>query len=150
MIKESRLTTIDNPYDPFDQFHSWFMFDIEKGYNSCGYLGRIAKTSDQLSEEGGVSSMKELSGESLKTIDEVVARHKDDKGPVIVMLHEVQDNLGYIPFEAMEKIGLDTPESRLANATEIKDEDRKRHETKRAEALLDIIKEIEYLSSSKN
>lgn len=35
--------------------------------------------------------------------------------------------------EAMEKIGLDTPESRLANATEIKDEDRKRHEAKRAE-----------------
>ncbi|MCH4207575.1 MAG: NAD(P)H-dependent oxidoreductase subunit E [Solobacterium sp.] len=52
--------------------------------------------------------MKELSGESLKTIDEVVARHKDDKGPVIVMLHEVQDNLGYIPFEAMEKIGAAT------------------------------------------
>ncbi len=35
--------------------------------------------------------------------------------------------------EAMDKIGLDTPESRLANATEIKDEDRKRHEAKRAE-----------------
>jgi carbamoyl-phosphate synthase large subunit len=35
--------------------------------------------------------------------------------------------------EAMEKIGLDTPDSMLANATEIKDEDRKRHEAKRAE-----------------
>ncbi len=35
--------------------------------------------------------------------------------------------------EAMKKIGLDTPGSMFANATEIKDEDRKRHEVKRAE-----------------
>jgi hypothetical protein len=45
------LTTFDNPYDPFEQFTSWFLFDVEKGYNSCDYLGRIARTSDQLSEE---------------------------------------------------------------------------------------------------
>jgi len=45
-----------------------------------------------------------LNAEALKTIDEVVERHQNDKGPVIVMLHEVQDSLGYIPFEAMEKI----------------------------------------------
>ncbi len=55
--------------------------------------------------------MKELSGESLKTIDEIVERHRNDKGPVIVMLHEVQDSLGYIPFEAMEKIGAATGSS---------------------------------------
>lgn len=45
------LTTFDNPYNPFEQFTLWFMFDVEKGYDSCAYLGRIAKTSDQLSEE---------------------------------------------------------------------------------------------------
>ena len=45
------LTTFDNPYDPFEQFASWFLFDVEKGYDSCAYLGRIARTSDQLSEE---------------------------------------------------------------------------------------------------
>lgn len=44
------LTTVDNPYDPFDQFDEWFMFDTDKGYNSCGFLDRIAKTSDQLSD----------------------------------------------------------------------------------------------------
>jgi len=44
------LTTFDNPYDPFDQFISWFLFDIEKGYNTCSYLGRIARISDQLSD----------------------------------------------------------------------------------------------------
>ncbi len=45
------LTTFDNPYNPFEQFNSWFLFDVEKGYNTCSYLGRIARTSDQLSEE---------------------------------------------------------------------------------------------------
>lgn len=44
------LTTIDNPYDPFEQFTQWFLFDEEKGYHSTSYLGRVARTSDQLSE----------------------------------------------------------------------------------------------------
>ena len=30
--------------------------------------------------------------------------HKDQPGPTIVMLHDVQNELGYVPFEAMEKI----------------------------------------------
>jgi hypothetical protein len=51
MQSRCMLTTFDNPYDPFEQFTSWFLFDVEKGYNSCAYLGRIARTSDQLSEE---------------------------------------------------------------------------------------------------
>ena len=51
MQSRCMLTTFDNPYDPFEQFSSWFLFDVEKGYDSCSYLGRIARTSDQLSEE---------------------------------------------------------------------------------------------------
>lgn len=45
------LTTKDNPFDPIKQFTSWFLFDEEKGYHTCSYLGRIARTSNQLSEE---------------------------------------------------------------------------------------------------
>lgn len=51
MLNKCMLTTFDNPYNPFEQFTSWFLFDVEKGYNTCSYLGRIARTSDQLSEE---------------------------------------------------------------------------------------------------
>jgi hypothetical protein len=51
MPNKCMLTTFDNPFDPFEQFTSWFLFDVEKGYNTCGYLGRIARTSDQLSED---------------------------------------------------------------------------------------------------
>lgn len=50
-MTESMLTTLDNPYDPFTQFDDWNAFDVSKGYHSLSYLARIAKTSDELSEE---------------------------------------------------------------------------------------------------
>ena len=59
------LTTNDNPYDPFTEFDSWLLFDMEKGYNSSAYLARIARTSDQLSEE-------ENNVEIERAIDEII------------------------------------------------------------------------------
>lgn len=51
MATKCALTTVDNPYNPFEQFTSWYLFDEEKGYHSSAYLGRVARTSDSLSEE---------------------------------------------------------------------------------------------------
>lgn len=65
MASECMLTTFDNPFDPFEQFTSWFMFDVEKGYNSCGYLARIAKLTDDMSEE-------EVDRETERAIDEII------------------------------------------------------------------------------
>lgn len=65
-MQQSMLTTIDNPFDPFIQFDEWFAFDANKGYHTYSYLARIAKTSDELSEED-----EDFAIES--AIDEIVA-----------------------------------------------------------------------------
>lgn len=65
MSRKCFLTTTDNPYNPFTQFNQWFMFDIEKGYYSCAYLSRIARTSDELSDE-------ENNLEIERAIDEII------------------------------------------------------------------------------
>lgn len=44
------LTTIDNPFNPFTHFDEWKTYDESKGYFTCSYLARIARTSDELSE----------------------------------------------------------------------------------------------------
>lgn len=49
-MTECKLTTFDNPFDPFEQFDSWHLFDKEKGYDSCERLMRIAKITDDMSQ----------------------------------------------------------------------------------------------------
>ena len=62
---EFMLTTFDNPFDPFEDFTSWFMFDIEKGYYACNYLARIANLSDEMTQ-------KERDAEIERAIDEII------------------------------------------------------------------------------
>lgn len=62
---ECRLTTFDNPYDPFTQFIEWFLYDESLGYHSCAYLGRIARTSDAFTDE-------ENEAEIERAIDEII------------------------------------------------------------------------------
>ena len=59
------LTTIGNDYDPFTQFSLWFLRDQELGYNTCGYLARIAKLTDDMTQ-------KEEDEEIERAIDEIV------------------------------------------------------------------------------
>lgn len=63
--KEFMLTTIDNPFNPFDDFDSWFLFDVEKGYYSCSRLARITNNSNDLTE---LEERKDLE----RAIDEIV------------------------------------------------------------------------------
>ena len=60
-----RLTTLDNPYDPFEDFTSWFMYDVEKGYNTCGYLDRVSNVTEDMSQ-------KEANKEIERAIDEII------------------------------------------------------------------------------
>lgn len=77
------LTTSDNPFNPFTQFSQWYLYDMEKGYNSCAYLARIAKLADSLSPQ-------ETDDEIERAIDEIIQydfmniyikMHSGDKNP---------------------------------------------------------------------
>lgn len=65
MAKECKLTTIDNPYNPFDQFDDWLRFDKDNNYNCCERLARIAKISDDFTQ-------KEIDEENERAIDEII------------------------------------------------------------------------------
>ena len=62
---EYRLTTFDNPYDPFSDYDHWFLYDVEKGYNSSALLDRIANTSPDMSDN-------EYNEEIERAIDEII------------------------------------------------------------------------------
>lgn len=65
MPNECMLTTVDNPFNPFEQFTSWLMFDKEMGYNSCERVARIAQFSDDMTD-------KEIEEENERAIDEII------------------------------------------------------------------------------
>ena len=59
------LSTIDNPFNPFEDYSSWLMFDKEKGYDSAERLMRIAKLNDSMTQ-------KEENEEIERAIDEII------------------------------------------------------------------------------
>lgn len=61
----SFVTTLDNPYDYFTQFDEWYAFDTQKGYNTCAYVARIAKTSSEMSEKDYENALNDAVDEIL-------------------------------------------------------------------------------------
>ena len=51
MGKMVRVTTTDNPFDPFTEWDEWYFYDLSKGYSTCERLDRLSNTSSQLSDE---------------------------------------------------------------------------------------------------
>ena len=56
------LTTFDNPYNPFVDFASWYMFDCDKGYNTSSHLARIVSIDNEMTQ-------KEVEEERNRAID---------------------------------------------------------------------------------
>ena len=66
------LSTIDNPWDPFEDFDKWYLWDMDHGYSSCCYLMRVARTSEGLTDE-------ENQAEIERAIDEIVRFDPTDR-----------------------------------------------------------------------
>lgn len=47
---ESMLTTVDNPFDPFEDYDKWHAYDETLGYHTSGFLARVLVMSTELSE----------------------------------------------------------------------------------------------------
>ena len=50
-MKVAMLSTIDNPFSPFDDYVAWHNWDTQAGYYSAELVGRLANLSHELSEE---------------------------------------------------------------------------------------------------
>ena len=69
MSNECMLSTLDNPYNPFEQFDDWFRFDNDKGYNSCSRLARIL---DKVAPYRDDMSDNEVNEATELAIDEII------------------------------------------------------------------------------
>ena len=49
--KEIRVTSVDNPYNPFTHWSEWLVFDANAGYNTCGRLANVTFLSDSMSDQ---------------------------------------------------------------------------------------------------
>ena len=47
-MNKYRLTTEDNPFDPFKNWDQWYFYDMSQGYNTCE---RIARITGMISED---------------------------------------------------------------------------------------------------
>ena len=45
------LTTVDNPYNPFEDFSKWYLWDEQNGYHSCERIARLIKDYPSMTEE---------------------------------------------------------------------------------------------------
>lgn len=73
-MDEYMLTTIDNPYDPFTHYDEWYAWDQSHGYDSPGLLGRVVRSSDDLSEAEQSFAIQQAIDEIVK--ENVSGMHK--------------------------------------------------------------------------
>lgn len=71
MTRRVAITTLDNPFDPILEFRDWYLFDEAQGYHTCSYLGRIVRSSSELSDA-------DQSEANEQAIDEIIELHGNE------------------------------------------------------------------------
>ena len=69
--QEIMITTIDNPFDPFEQIEAWRLKDIELQHFTCERLARITRLSPEMSD---FEKEKEIE----RAIDEIIKYDPED------------------------------------------------------------------------
>lgn len=82
-MKEVRLlTTVDNPYDPIEEFEEWYAFDIANGYHTLDLLGRVLLTAPTLSppdqEDARQQAIDEIIRENVSGMHRIVYASESD------------------------------------------------------------------------
>lgn len=85
------LTTIDNPYNPFEEFNSWFVWDTKEGHHSLSLLARIVMTSDNLSEVDQDLAVQQAIEEIVR--ENVSGVHKKVEDPSLGAVPQATDEL---------------------------------------------------------
>ncbi len=85
-MRKVMLTTIDNPHSPFDNFKSWYAWDVAAGYHTSDFLARIAFLSDQMSEPDQDAALE-------AAIDEIVKENVSGVYRKVVQVTDDSENL---------------------------------------------------------
>lgn len=64
-MREAMLTTIDNPFDPFDQFDEWLQYDETMGYRTCALLDSQSVVSHEMTDRDTAIAIEEAIDEIL-------------------------------------------------------------------------------------
>ena len=54
------LTTVDNPYSPFNDFNRWYMEDSRLGYNTCSMIARLTSSADDFNDDADFAVMRQI------------------------------------------------------------------------------------------
>ena len=54
------LTTIDNPYDPFENWIGWYLEDLRLGHDTCGLLARLTSGSNVVDDDAEEAAMRDV------------------------------------------------------------------------------------------
>jgi hypothetical protein len=49
-MAQHMLTTVDNPFNPVTHYQEWYQWDVANGYHTTALLGRVVRSSHELSE----------------------------------------------------------------------------------------------------